>query len=332
MPIPLPSLTKDPIQLADWIELLALSSDDGGASTGDLERALRRTGTYDPDAPEEGEVPNDSDHGLIEGKLDEVFTELDDRAQAAAAAYPFEVNRAEVKTKGSIGDYIPYVFCLCLSTFGDGAKRVDTREDDDGDPSEDQPTYPRRLFEHLATISAANYLSGEAVRFGSPRRGMSSSFDEALNELSWNHLHEGDGYNNNPHFGSKDRKVDVVAWKDFPDQRKSKLVLFGQCATNKDDGWHSKKPELQPGAFWNNWIKAPAVSELIRAFFIPHRVPAEEWDMHATDAGLFFDRCRIAHFAAMGADRSLTHDPGDWDLCMDWAKETMAAAQGAAGS
>lgn len=328
MPTPLPALTKDPIQLADWIELLALSNGDGNASAGDLERALRRTGTYDPDAPEEGEVPHNSDHGLIEGKVDEVFAELDDRAQAAAAAYPFEINSAEVKSKGSIEEFIPYLFCLYLSAFGDGAKRVNVPKDDDGDPSDDQPTYPRRLFEHIATIAAANYIGGEAVRFGSPRRGMSSSFREALNELSWSHLHEGDGYNNEPLFESKDRHLDIVAWKDFPDSRTSKLVLFGQCATNKDDGWHSKKPELQSGVFWGNWIKGAAVSELVRAFFIPHRVPAEEWDMHAREAGLFFDRCRVAHFAAMDADRSRTHDPGDWDLCLEWVGKMMTAGAG----
>jgi len=327
MPTPLPALTKDSIQLADWIELQALTSGDGSANTGQLERALRRTGTFDPDAPEEGEVPHDSDHGLIEGKVDEVFAELEDRAQAADSAYPFEVSRAEVKTKGHIEQYIPYVFCLCLSMFGDGAKRLNIQKDDDGDPADDLPTYPRRLFEHIATIAAANYIGGEAVRFGSPRRGMSPSFIDALNELSWSHLHEGDGYNNDPIFGSKDRHLDIVAWKDFPDQRTSKLVLFGQCATNKDDGWHSKKPELQTGVFWGNWIKGAAVSELIRAFFIPHRVTSEEWNMHAREAGLFFDRCRVARFASMAADRSLTHDSGDWDSCLEWVSKMMSVGE-----
>ena len=39
MPTPLPALTKDSIQLADWIELQALTSGDGSANTGQLERA-----------------------------------------------------------------------------------------------------------------------------------------------------------------------------------------------------------------------------------------------------------------------------------------------------
>lgn len=322
--IALPATTKDPIQLADWVEFVALLSDDGGASSGDLESALKRTGTYDINAPDDEESADHSNDELIERKVDEVFDELDNRAQAAAGAYPFEISRAEVKSKGSVEHYAPYIFCLCLSRFGDGAKRVETNEDDDGDSSETDPTYPRRLFEHIATIAAANYLGGDAVRFGWPRRGMSKSFARALDELSSIHLREGGGHNKGPVFGSKDRKVDVVAWKDFPDGKSSKLVILGQCATNKDDDWQSKKPELIPSAFWGNWMKSAAVSKLIRAFFIPHQVPLNEWDIHAREAGLFFDRCRIAHFAAMGDDSSRTHDSGDWDLCIDWANRMMA--------
>lgn len=320
----LPATTKDPIQLADWVEFIALLSDDGGASSGDLESALKRTGTFDADDPDDEETANHTNDALIELKVDEVFDELEDRARAAMEAYPFEVSRAEVKYKGSIEDFVPYIFCLCLSRFGDGSKRVVTNVDDDGDPSEAEPTFPRRLFEHLSTIAAANYLGGDAVRFGWPRRGMSKSFSAALNELSSSHLREGGGHNSGPVLGSKDRKVDVVAWKDFPDEKTSKLVILGQCATNQNDDWQPKKTELITSAFWGNWMKTAAVSQLIRAFFIPHRVPLIEWDMHAREAGLFFDRCRIAHFASMGNDSSRTHDPGDWGLCIEWANRMMA--------
>jgi hypothetical protein len=90
-----------------------------------------------------------------------------------------------------------------------------------------------------------------------------------------------------------------VAWRGFHDNRESKLVIFGQCATGQD--WPEKVSELQPEAFWDHWMLVSQVSPLERSFFIPHRVrdegEGETWRYYARYAGILFDRCRVAYWA-----------------------------------
>ncbi len=332
----LPAQNQDTIRLADWLELSALVAADGSMSSGELERALHRTGTFegvdsDDMLAEEGEqLPDQSDEDPIEREVLAVFSELDARAQAAGTAYPFTVEPRLLTKRPDSAAFTPYTFCLFLSYFGDETEkaRTKTHDDDDGNEpkSKQAKIFPRRLFEHLATIAAANYVGGRAVRFGWPRRKMPGEFGAAIDELLLHHLREGKQFNGEPHFESKDRHVDIVAWKDFQDRNSSKIVVMGQCATNREErDWDIKKSELQPGKFWDNWIAGPAVSELHRAFFVPHRIHPARWDMHARDAGLLFDRCRVALYASGSSEGCSTADANDFALCRAWIEKKKTA-------
>lgn len=269
--LPLPTDMEDALLLADWLELVALSSGDLNSSAGDLRNALQLAGF---------------------GKAAERFSldallEIEDRSRSTGLAYPFTTdNPSVIQAKGSLSDYTPYIFCLCLSYFGWKSTK-----------SEVNPWY---VFEDLAASAARSYVQGNAFQFGARmgyKRGQAKPFKQALVELC-QELGEG-GFRQQRTFNKKDDRVDLVAWRDFSDKRRSKLVIFGQCASGRN--WKDKLPSLQPDVFWDQWMSEGKVSPLIRSFYIPFRVPSEEWDIHARSGGILFDRCRIAALAH-GAD------------------------------
>ena len=286
----LPDDPTNPLKLADWLELTAMLSGDGNASRGDLERVLRRASLYET-----------SDDYLIERKALEVFYELEQRGRAAYTAYPFDIDYGTLQIKSAWSNYPAYTFCLCLSYFGSKSSK------------------PRKLFEQVSTSAAKGYLHGDALNFGFPRVNLPASFSEAVTTLCVT-IGEGGGYNSLPSLEHKDDKLDVVAWKDFPDISSSKLLMFGQCASGWD--WEGKLRELGPEAFCGNWMRESPVSPLISSIFIPHRIERQKWNSVARNAGIIFDRCRIAYWAH-GAEM-------DYSPCIAWVNNLLMGTKGSA--
>jgi hypothetical protein len=107
---------------------------------------------------------------------------------------------------------------------------------------------------------------------------------------------EGGRFTQLPTLGQKDAKLDLVAWRDFPDRSSNKLLLLGQCASGTD--WEGKLRELNPRAFFANWAQDTPSSPLISSVFIPHRIERQKWNNIARIAeAIIFDRCRIAYWA-----------------------------------
>jgi len=275
----------DSLRLADWLELNAVLSRDRNSSQGDLERAFRRAA-----------LAEYSDDETIERKLLEVFNELEQRARAAMGAYPFEVGFGVLRLKSGWEDFPAYIFCLCLSYF-------DLRE----------TSLAPKLFERISCLAARGYLNGEAVGFGWPRSDLPSSFSEAVMELC-KRLGEGGGFLEQPELDRKDDKLDLVAWADFADRRPSKLILFGQCAAGRN--WEGKLGELQPEAFHKQWMQMPLLNPPVKSFFIPHRIDSSKWRYVANNAGILFERCRIAFWA---------HQDGiDYNSHITWVRNLLA--------
>jgi hypothetical protein len=272
--LPLPFPETDELGLADWLEVLTLSARDGNASSGDLERALQRSGALD-----------NSDRNAIEEKCLQVFNELEKRAASAGDSYPFTLKWPVVEQRNSPEDHPAYIFCLCLS-YNRWIKARSPKFD------------PRRMFEDLSYMAAKNYLGGEAVRFAHPRTTLPSSFKDAVHALC-TLIGEGGGWNKRSSLSSKDSAIDVIAWRHFPDRLPGKVILFGQCASGIN--WHEKVNDLQPQNFAGEWMVSAPVSPLLRSFFIPYRVDAERWDRVNRSAGILFDRCRIAYWIHKGA-------------------------------
>jgi len=284
-----PFRTED---LADWLELTAIDAADRNASAGDMERELKRLGHGDP-------------YSL----LGSVFIEVERRETAAGKdAYPFDRKDSSIELKGDPKNYPAYVFCLALS-YQKWTNRKSAAEN------------PWLLFEELAHYSAKNYLGGEALVFGTSNREgakCAKRFQASVNDLA-KKLGEGESFRAQRTFSAKDSKLDLVAWKGFPDCRPSQIILFGQCAGGGN--WRGKLNELIPEDFWDQWMNRSKVSTPLRSVFVPHRVfDDDEWEKHARNARLLFDRCRVAAFAhrdtAHGkfADRLLKCCRTEWEL------------------
>jgi hypothetical protein len=287
-----PQAPFQPHDLADWLELSAVEADDKDASAGDLERELKRL-----------------NYGDIEGMLGNVFTEIDRRVKSTGGdAYPFERQNTSIKLKSEARKFPAYVFCLALSFFKWKQRKK-------------APENPWLLFEGLARFSAKKYLGGEALIFGtSSRQGAQSKkrFEQSINHLA-SSLGEGEGFKKQRTFSTKDSKLDIVAWKGFPDGRPSQVILFGQCAGGAN--WRDKLTELDPEAFWDDWMKEGKVSSPLRSIFMPHRLFDDaEWKKRAVYARLLFDRCRVVAFAhdqtsnGEFADRLLKCCRTEWKL------------------
>ncbi len=286
-----PARPLDPINLADWIEIRALLRNNGRASFGDIERVLRAGGV----AEDLGKEPE------VLGR--KAFEELDSRATASAEAYPFELKGDVLSGRGAWIDFVPYVFCLLLSYVGytsGNAERVKKTA---------------KLFEEVASVACASLLDGDSVVFGFPRKGrLSRGFRPALNELC-DLIGEGGGCipgGIGPTAQLQDGGLDIVSWFDFPDRLHGKLLVFGQCASGEN--WKYKARELSAHDFCKKWMRASVASPILEAFFIPHRIDPSRWREISIDAGILFDRCRIA-LCAQG------HLDGDDHL--EWVKKEM---------
>lgn len=291
--VPLPHALKDVIRLADWLELYALSCADRNSSDGDLERVLSRSSVFEAD-----------DRERLEETVARVFSELSLRATAAGTAYPFSVEGSVLQARRNWRTRSSYLFCLCLSYFGD--RRTPA-----------QPIYPRRMFESLCRDVASKLIQGNGVRFGSPRARteIPTSFVRAVDELCLRRIGEGQGFQKGQkvHW-AKDYGLDVVAWRDAPDVLPGKLLVFGACASGND--WEGKLNDLQPQNFCAEYMQRLPVSPIIRTFFIPHRVDQTDWLHKSRAGGIIFDRCRISLFAPRLPATADHGDPLAWTRSM----------------
>lgn len=211
-------------------------------------------------------------------------------------SYPFKVSDEGLSLRTSWNES-PYVFQLLVSQ---GRKR-----------SLPDGTSCYTLFEELSAAAAGSYLgvSQTAVVFGAPRRDLPSGFRDAVNELV-KRIGEGNGCANRPDVGnSKDDGLDIVAWKEFPDKRPSKLILFGQCATGKN--WKRKIGELDAGKWCKRNLTQSLAVDPIRAFFVARDLSTGD----AAEAGLnqiLLDRCRIAALTSNKLSSRLNSRLHEW--------------------
>lgn len=299
-------------ELADWLELRALTDSDLSSSLQDLVREIRRNGSMDA-------FENSSDKGSADTErvAEDAFGELENRLRACGtAAYPFDVSRHSIVLRKDY-DRSPYIFQLLLTKFGLVSAK--------GLPS------PEKTFEEIATVAARRYFGpdGEVLgfAFGFPRRYEAKNFQQALDHLC-GQLGEGGGAKiptEDPAglalakrlADQKDGKVDIVAWRPFPDRRVGKLIGFGQCATGATD-WRGKLSELQPQTFEKLWLREGLSCIPVRMFFVPRRVEEHDWRDVSVQAGILFDRCRITHHCGALNDELAAE-------CAAWSKEIISS-------
>jgi hypothetical protein len=274
-PVP-PPLSAPPELHADWIEWLTLTSGGRFASWSAHQRTLRIGGI---DESEDVDV-EDASEDLIQS----VEAELCERQQACgvSGAYPFEILEQGLELRSQTNADV-YRFMLLLTLLGHEA----------GPPG----THGDRIFEDLCAAAFHAYLGAPAegvqlVPFGFPRRVEPSGFAAAVNSLC-RKLGEGIRCRKEPETSDQnDAKLDLVAWRAFPDRKTGQLIAFGNCATGEN--WFERKlHELQPAEWCRLWMQEMPSVHPVKALFVPRRVEQLQWRRATVYGGIVFDRCRI---------------------------------------
>jgi hypothetical protein len=297
-----PENTTSALDCADWMELATLVSPERRCSIAAVERNLKRLSTYDStNAMQQA--------ASIENACAEVLGEIKRRAKAAQSAYPFSLDDSSIALSGDVREFVPYIFCLCLSWFGWKAKKG-------------KKVFPRRMFEDLSKHAAQAFVGGRALRFGAPRRDLPANFKKALSSMA-SAIGEGEPRDIAESVKAQDDTLDLIAWRDFPDEHEGKLFLVGQCASGWN--WESKKRELDVEAFFDQWFTQRPPS-LLRGgmrvgIFIPHRVPRPKWVPITRTAGIIFDRCRIAYWSQRSPEFK------NQKQYSEWSKKTLATVR-----
>lgn len=246
-----------------------------------------------------------------------IRSEIERRISRLGDAYPFRLSKTTDRLEYVPSETLAYELCtaICLApslTSGSHA------------------TLPRQ-FEILACSAAVTYFGfgATAVRTGWPR-GIDSPHEQrrfknlvsALRQLTKNVLCEwiwqpieGRPEDPNPQ-DVKDCGVDLVAWKDWLDQRTGRLFLLGQCACGND--WTQKYRDLSLKRLYE-WVRELPVHP-VRALFTPHHVPDGELPGASREAGLIFDRARFTLLSAHGPlHEQLVGAPEQWKALIDIA-------------
>ena len=217
------------------------------------------------------------------------------RACGPGDTYPFDITQQGLQLRERRSP--AYLFQLLVSLGS-----IDAHHDG---------TTVSKMFEELSAAAAGRYLGDAktAVVFGSPRRNLPKGFRDAVAALV-KLLREGKACADRKGlYQSKDDGLDVVAWREFPDRKASKLILFGQCAVGQH--WKKKTHELHP----SNWCKRnfaePIAVDPIPAFFVPMALSEKD----ANDAGvnqILLDRCRISALCSGTLDDRLDERLWEW--------------------
>lgn len=295
-----PLLSDEPHELLDHLEIASLTDADGNGSAAQLRSDLGLAGSNDAVDADNADGLTESER--IEGIIDAVLTEAEGRIRSCGEEnYSFTL-RAKALLNCDSGSKRVYTFLLLLSVCGESAV-----------PSVDAA----KLFEDVSAHAARVYLGtgtepAHSFVFGFPRRIGPKDFPGALDELCHRQIREGQPDTKMPGASQmKDAGLDIVTWKPFADHRASKLVAFGQCATGQN--WREKKYELQPSDWCRTWmLKTPQVHPA-KMFFVPHAVSDADWATLGFQAGIIFDRLRIAHCAELHLPESVRTPMQKWN-------------------
>lgn len=261
-------LQESATTLADATEAHALATGQFGYSLEDLKTGLRQGGT--PDEPGFDPAAEDA---LVADRGSDVSEEIIRRLRLMPGSYPFDFDGTVITPRDDALS-TPYAFLLLLSR-----------------PELNGKIKGRVYFEEVIADALAAHLGGDCARFGWPRsRGMPPDADSALDHLSRligeprSHLY--------PIRRSRDKDMglDVVAWKDFVDRRRGKVMILGQCATGED--WRGKMGDLLIER-WNNFIGFTVAPT--KLFAVPWILEDDDYDWIRSHGMMVMDRGRAAH-------------------------------------
>lgn len=242
----------------------------------------------------------ESEDDVLDAALDDVLAELARRPKYTTNKYPFELGKYSLKLKDD-DDLLKniYLFLLLCCRFNMQTSKV--HDGIDG----------TLLFERLCAHVAKNYFGSncESFVFGTAEAG---SFETKVKDMILR-IGEGGSFKNpNKNSPSKnDDSIDIVAWKEFSDERMGKLIAFGQCKTGTSS-WKDGKHKLKPEDFCNKWFYQAPIHRPIPLVFICDTMN-EDFNFYSDQQGyIIFNRFRILEYVTDSLDANIQADIQKW--------------------
>lgn len=253
----------------------------------------------------------ESEDDDLTSDLDGVLFELSRRRDFSSGKYPFSFTKYSLKLCEENTLYKDvYLYLLLCTRFNMRDSKV--HNDIDG----------TLLFEKLCGEVAANYFgeTSKSYVFGTANPG---NFEEKIDNLI-EKIGEGHAFKNpNNNAPTKnDDAVDVVAWRDFADERIGKLIAFGQCKTGTS--WQDDIKKLNPKTFCDNWFSEQPILTPIPLVFISDTL-CEQFNFSTVQRGrLVFNRFRILEYIEDDLSPDIHHKIKSW---LDGAISTIEVSE-----
>jgi len=283
--IELPKSVKTEI-LADWAEASCLFGSSTSISKEEIEESLENDGIDNSE-----EIASN------------IWQEIEARHIMMGNSYPVRTLQGMLERIQPWEHNLAYTFQLLLAM---GSYYPEMRI-----TSRQWPSIGK-LYECVATLVMRQYLHGDAINTGSPRKtGVPSRFSDCLDYLC-NRMSEVRGAQRLYKSKNRDDGVDVVAWNPFRDMRPGKLIILVQCAAGKD--WRSKirGSEISLG-LWQQHINF--ATKPLKAFVFPLVcIDNDNWArINHESEGLVLDRLRVASmFVSDSAPHTLLQKIQKW--------------------
>lgn len=241
-------------------------------------------------------------------RVTDLIREVEFRGQVVGAKYPLEVDASGVTLRSTWREAPEYPFLALL------AARVSMGVDI-------SHHRPARMFEELVAVALAEFLGGEGLRFGWPAAPGETflGFPQKVRDLA-SKLQEIPGAMRNVSPDSNDYALDVVAWRQFDDDKPEEatpgqIVILCQCGIGKD--WREKTIDLKK---WDEVIQFSG--QTLGGLAFPHLPSREDEKLHiwfdiATAPSIPFDRLRLASLL-----ESATLAPEVRAEVIDWVDQT----------
>ncbi len=218
----------------------------------------------------------------------DIIQQLQERQKLISFAYPFNVDAGNISHDPKNTNLV-YEFCLALCNAPSLTKGVFRK-------------LPR-LFELVSTDLIRFYMGVNSCSFhsGWPRSdNQPSRFRDLMQELhklteEWIWKPEDFLPPDPDPATAKDEGIDFVIWKTSPDARKiGQLFIIGQCACGNN--WPDKFNDIDVQKL-KRWFKPMTLVPPVKAFATPFHITTPLLTEASRQAGLVFDRLRLAAIA-----------------------------------
>lgn len=309
--LPLPSNNwSKPEVLASWLELCALSEDNGIVLRGAVLESLRDSGMYSDESLDEGMADNSTPNSSAATR-DEIWRVLERRKALLGDAWPLSLTEdtlGRLSGKETLETVAAYTAMLLIEAAS--SRWFKGLKIESGDTI-------RTLFESIVVASVSRMLGGRTARFGAPFSDeWPSTFPDRVKHLCGLFDLDARELDIGKYASAKqqDDSLDVVSrWK-LEDEGEGSPYLLFQCATGED--WKTNKTGQPSMELWKSYVSwnGPQYKALAIPFALRERGQLDDASIRHGRA-FVFDRLRLSYGNPDKViDKSLRDDLVEW--CM----------------